>query len=115
MFRDKSCSFSWGESDFSSFNVKVGVISFDETVSQDEGFSELRWKVKSDQSDDTLGLSEGGDLKDVVSGFQNIFIASESHFKVGVGVDLVAVNLFLLSWPESGSHFGDNSFRSGND
>ena len=57
---------SFGETDFLVLDVEVGIEGLEETVSQDEGFSELRRQVESHNANNARGFASLVDFKDVV-------------------------------------------------
>ncbi len=86
----------------------MGIEGFYEAISQDEGFSKLRRKVESDNSNNALLLCTRVNLKDVVLSPKGVFVASNDEVQSWEGWNDRAVNLFLLSSSKSLGHVVNN-------
>lgn len=85
--------------------IEVGVVLLDEGVSKDESVSELRGELKTHDSKSALSLSEGGNLKDVLSGAQDVVSSSNDEGEIWVWVKSGAVDDL--------GEFGDDGVNNG--
>ena len=108
MFKGDLFIYEWsnsrGETNSSIFIIEVGVEGFNEAVSQNEGLSELRWKVQAQNTDNALWFSSLVYFKNVVFSLQSVGISFDDKVKSGEVGDSGAVDLLLLSSSESFGH-----------
>ena len=95
--------------------IEVSVEGLDETVSQDEGLTELGRQVQTDKSNNAGGPSSLVDLQDVVLAGKGVLIASNDEVKSGQVGDLCAIDLLFLATAESFGHVVDDLGGANND
>ena len=104
-----------GKSNSLVLHIEVSVESFDESISQNESFSQNWRQIQAQNTNNASRFSSLVDLQNIILASQRVNLSIDLEIQSRKSGPLGTINLFLSSTAELLSHFIDNFSWSNND